>query len=103
MYGLCLGLKFEVVLLCCAVLKVLACPPVSCLSYGCPGHELHKKGIAGCLNTSAPVGTTWDLPLVVFDANNPPGSATVHRTISITQPCSGSQFLCNGTCVLVRV
>jgi hypothetical protein len=41
--------------------RVLACPPTACLERGCPGHEFAAKGLSGCLNTSAPVGTTFEV------------------------------------------
>ncbi|KAK3281361.1 hypothetical protein CYMTET_10848 [Cymbomonas tetramitiformis] len=40
---------------------VLSCPPDSCLSTGCPGHEFVAKGLEDCLNTGADVGTIIEI------------------------------------------
>jgi hypothetical protein len=50
--------------------SVLACPPAACMKDGCPGHEFESKGLTGCVNTSAPVGTTFNVQFVVFDDVN---------------------------------
>ena len=49
-------------------LRVLACPPLSCLPIGCPGHEFVKKGLQGCgLDTlNSPVGTEFSIEFTVF-------------------------------------
>lgn len=41
-------------------LQILACPPDSCLSYGCPGYKYSDVGLAPCgVDTTAPVGTAY--------------------------------------------
>eukprot|EP00854_Cymbomonas_tetramitiformis_P001524 gene1525-biopygen1385 len=74
---------------------VLVCPEESCLSTGCPGHELVHKGIQACLNTSAEVGTVFTVQMLVFDHATPPQSAAVYRTITIVDSCADGQFLCS--------
>ncbi|KAK3268689.1 hypothetical protein CYMTET_22821 [Cymbomonas tetramitiformis] len=75
--------------------KVLACPPESCLSTGCPGHEWASKGLQGCLNTSADVGTVFDIRFVVYDSMVPAQNDSVTRVVTIVQPCSGGDELCS--------
>jgi hypothetical protein len=64
---------------------VLACPPASCLDFGCPGHEFYTKGLQGCLNVSAAIDTTFEVEFMVFDQAIP---SSVFRTITITSPCT---------------
>ena len=80
---------------------VLSCPPDSCLAQGCPGHQLARKGLAGCVDTAAAEGTTFAVKFVVFSRAQPPLSATVERLITITAACPTSPYLfyCNGTCL----
>ena len=76
---------------------VLACPPQECLPFGCPGHELYVKGLAGCgVDTaSAPVGATFNITFTVFDHHRPPGYASIQRTLTIAaSPCPAGQFYC---------
>jgi hypothetical protein len=54
---------------------------------GCPGHEFETKGLAGCLNTSAPVGTTFDVRFVVFDDVNGEFFVQATRSVTIGEPC----------------
>lgn len=77
--------------------QVVACPPQECLPFGCPGHELYVKGLAGCgVDTvNAAVGTTFNITFTVFDYHHPPGFASVLRTITIAAaPCPAGQFNC---------
>ena len=48
--------------------KLLSCPPDDCLDVGCPGHEFQSKGLAGCLNTSATVQSTFVINFMAFDS-----------------------------------
>ncbi|KAK3258920.1 hypothetical protein CYMTET_32060 [Cymbomonas tetramitiformis] len=74
--------------------RVLSCPPESCLAVGCPGHEFVSKGLAGCLDTSAEVGTVFEVRFVVFDRGAPAGSASAMRTITIGPPCALGEVVC---------
>ena len=71
---------------------LLVCPPESCMSFGCPGHELWRKGVHSCVNTSTPVGTVFSVNFVVFDTNGEQASAA--RTITIDDPCPEGQHWC---------
>eukprot|EP00976_Prorocentrum_cordatum_P080618 1184043-Prorocentrum_minimum.AAC.1 len=71
---------------------VLSCPPAHCLPAGCPGHEFRRKGLLGCLNTSAPVGTIFSVSFVVFDHAQPPNVAAVSRLVTIAPPCDADHF-----------
>ncbi|KAK3282550.1 hypothetical protein CYMTET_9718, partial [Cymbomonas tetramitiformis] len=75
--------------------RVLACPPLSCRAAGCPGHEFLSKGLAGCVNMSADVGTVFDVEFLVFDFAVPCQSASVTRSIFIIQPCDTGEQLCS--------
>ncbi|KAK3279960.1 hypothetical protein CYMTET_12181 [Cymbomonas tetramitiformis] len=74
---------------------VLVCPPASCLRTGCPGHEWRYKGLAACVNTSAAVGTMFQVDFVVFDSMIPAQMATATRTVTITAPCASGEELCS--------
>jgi hypothetical protein len=74
--------------------RVLACPPAACLSRGCPGHEFDAKGLQGCLNTSAPVGTEFLVSFTVFDSSVPANNATAVRSITVTEPCEPGLVWC---------
>jgi hypothetical protein len=69
---------------------VLACPPASCLAFGCPGHEFVTKGLQGCLNTSADIDATFRVDFMVFDRAIP---VSVFRTITITSPCTTAEVM----------
>ncbi|KAK3232908.1 hypothetical protein CYMTET_56767 [Cymbomonas tetramitiformis] len=77
--------------------RVLACPPEACLATGCPGHEWTTKGLQGCVNTSAEVGTVFLVDFVVFDDAMPAKNATVTRTVGIIHPCDigAGESLCS--------
>lgn len=64
------------------------------------GYRFLQQGIKSCgLNTSAPVGTTFNVTFMVFDYSIPSLNASVTRTVSIINPCSFGQQLCSdGTC-----
>ncbi|KAK3266543.1 hypothetical protein CYMTET_24838 [Cymbomonas tetramitiformis] len=66
--------------------RVLACPPSSCLASGCAGHEFATKGVAACLDTSAEVGTVFEIEFLVFDSNVPAANASV-ANVSLA-PCA---------------
>lgn len=76
--------------------RVLACPPVQCLSVGCPGHELQTKGLAGCgVDTvNAPIGTSFNITFTVFDLNRPAASASLFRLVTVATPCALGQQYC---------
>ncbi|KAK3250934.1 hypothetical protein CYMTET_39709 [Cymbomonas tetramitiformis] len=75
--------------------RLLACPPASCLSYGCPGHEWATKGLLGCINTTAEVGTVFEINFVVFDSMVPAQNDSATRFVTITQPCASGEELCS--------
>ncbi|KAK3289149.1 hypothetical protein CYMTET_3420 [Cymbomonas tetramitiformis] len=75
--------------------QVLSCPPASCIEVGCPGHEWAAKGLAGCINTSAPVGTLFEVQFVVFDFAMPRQMASAVRTVAIVQPCNSGETVCS--------
>jgi hypothetical protein len=67
---------------------VYSCPPVDCLSSSCTGYELSVKGVQGCLNTSAPVGSIFQLRFTVLDrAVTPPVASSAVRVVTILSPC----------------
>lgn len=76
--------------------RVLACPPVSCIPFGCSGHELHVKGLAGCgVDTeNAPVGTAFNITFTVFDSHRPAASASLVRSYVIVSPCLAAEVYC---------
>ncbi|KAK3250155.1 hypothetical protein CYMTET_40451 [Cymbomonas tetramitiformis] len=77
----------------------LSCPPDSCISTGCPGHEFRAKGLQGCLDTSAEVGTVFSIRFIVFDHATPANMASVIRTVTIAAPCDAGYELCDdGVC-----
>ncbi|KAK3274662.1 hypothetical protein CYMTET_17162 [Cymbomonas tetramitiformis] len=75
--------------------RVLSCPPTSCLATGCLGHEFAQKGLAGCINTSAPAGTIFEVRFVVFDDSMPALNGSTSRFITITNPCEVGEYLCS--------
>ncbi|KAK3233264.1 hypothetical protein CYMTET_56422 [Cymbomonas tetramitiformis] len=75
--------------------QVLVCPPSSCIAVGCPGHEWAIKGLQGCINTSARVGTVFEVEWIVFDSGMLAQNASVTRLISIIQPCNLGETLCD--------
>lgn len=52
----------------------------------------------GCINTSAPVGTVFDIVFLVFDGSQPAGFASVTRTLTVAPPCSTGWTWCDGAC-----
>ncbi|KAK3237339.1 hypothetical protein CYMTET_52578, partial [Cymbomonas tetramitiformis] len=74
--------------------SLLACPPASCLDIGCPGHEWAKKGLEGCVNTSAAVGSIFNIDFVVFDSAIPANFHAATRVVGIIQPCAVGEELC---------
>ncbi|KAK3237662.1 hypothetical protein CYMTET_52282 [Cymbomonas tetramitiformis] len=75
--------------------QVIACPPDSCLGkVKCDGHEWLRKGLQGCLNTSAEVGTVFNVSFTVFSTGMPAQSVNVTRYVSIIQPCELGEELC---------
>ena len=87
--------------------QVLACPPASCIPFGCPGYQFSRVGITPCaINSSAPVGTTYSVTfmLVVLPASGSvPVSMSTQRTITIVSPCSAGQYVCGTSCSQVTV
>eukprot|EP00884_Botryococcus_braunii_P013490 jgi/Botrbrau1/22141/Bobra.0206s0065.1 len=80
--------------------RILACPPSSCLSKGCPGYEFSKQGINSCgINTSMPLGSTFEIKFVVFDYGVPSSNASVVRSLTVVSACDVGQQLCpDGQC-----
>ena len=72
--------------------SLLVCPPESCMPFGCPGHELWRKGVHSCVNTSAPVGTAFSITFVAFSTEGLHASTT--RTVMIDEPCPEGQHWC---------
>ncbi|KAF5825855.1 hypothetical protein DUNSADRAFT_6332, partial [Dunaliella salina] len=86
--------------------QVLACPPRSCISNpsACTASSRFDiGGLQACpMNTSAEVGTVFELPFVVFDAYNQ--TAQAERLVEIADPCrsSAGSFYCDGRCFEVN-
>eukprot|EP00854_Cymbomonas_tetramitiformis_P003615 gene3615-4547_t len=74
--------------------RVLACPPASCLDKGCDGHEFETKGVQGCLDTGAEVGTVFEIEFVVMDRGSPALSASATRVVTIVAACPTGEELC---------
>jgi hypothetical protein len=74
---------------------VLVCPPAECLSIGCPGHQFATKGVRGCLDTAAPVGTIFEVAFWVFDQQSPARNATATRTVVVVEPCAPGLTYCD--------
>lgn len=76
--------------------RVLACPPPECLPFGCPGHELYVKRLAGCgVDTeNAAVGTSFAINFTVFDFHHPPAYTSILLTITVAAPCPAGHFYC---------
>ncbi|KAK9816871.1 hypothetical protein WJX72_006349 [[Myrmecia] bisecta] len=76
--------------------RVLACPAAACLGQGCPGYEFRAQGISSCaVNTSAAVGTQFNITFTVFDLGAPSLNASITRTVVIISPCPTGQTLCS--------
>ena len=71
---------------------LLVCPPDHCLRFGCAGHELWRKGISACVNTMAPVGTTFVVSYVVF--NSAGVMASDERVVIVAEPCGEGEHWC---------
>jgi hypothetical protein len=77
-------------------LRVLACPPDACMGQLCKGHEFYTtKGVNGCINTNAPVGTVFEIFFKVYDDSSPVVISEVKRSITITTPCADGAKLCS--------
>jgi hypothetical protein len=76
--------------------RILSCPPISCMPFNCPGHELFRKGLSGCgIDTvNAPVGTVFVLAFTVSDYSFPPATSEVLRRIIVVSPCDQGQTYC---------
>ena len=76
--------------------RILSCPPMSCMNFGCPGHELSRKGLSGCgIDTvRAPVGTWFSLNFTVFDLHIPAATTNVQRIVLVVSPCSQEEVYC---------
>jgi hypothetical protein len=76
--------------------RILSCPPISCAPFNCPGHELFRKGLAGCgVDTvNAPVGTVFVVAFTVSDLSFPPATSEVVRRILVVSPCNRGQTYC---------
>ncbi|KAK9817291.1 hypothetical protein WJX72_012291 [[Myrmecia] bisecta] len=76
--------------------RVLACPAASCLGQGCPRYEFRAQGISSCaVNTSAAVGTQFNVTFMVFDLGLPSLNASITRTVVVAGPCPTGQTLCS--------
>lgn len=64
--------------------------------FGCPGHEVARKGLSGCgIDTvQASVGTWFTLNLTVFDWHVPPAIKSVQRLILVVTPCAQEEIYC---------
>ncbi|KAK3279832.1 hypothetical protein CYMTET_12304 [Cymbomonas tetramitiformis] len=78
--------------------EVLACPPVCITAKDCEGHQLSRKGLAGCLDTSAEVGTVFAVEFVVYDHSSPSLLSTAYRYITIVSACDVGETWCDGEC-----
>ncbi|KAK3275937.1 hypothetical protein CYMTET_15963 [Cymbomonas tetramitiformis] len=78
--------------------EVLACPPECASSADCEGHEFWRKGLTGCLNTAADVGTIFNVEFRVYDHGIPALGATAYRRITITAACADGEYWCDGEC-----
>lgn len=76
---------------------ILACPPSQCLSFGCPGHELLVKGLAGCgVDTQGTsVGSTFNITFGVFDFHQPRRYTSIVRTVVVAPPCPPGELFCS--------
>jgi hypothetical protein len=76
--------------------RILSCPPISCVPFNCPGHEMFRKGVSGCgIDTvSAPVGTVFALAFTVSDLSFPPITSEALRRIVVVSPCEQGQTYC---------
>jgi hypothetical protein len=76
--------------------RILSCPPISCVPFNCPGHELFRKGLSGCgIDTvNAPVGTVFGLAFTVSDLSFPPSTSEALRRIIVVSPCEEGQMYC---------
>jgi hypothetical protein len=76
--------------------RVLSCPPLSCMPFNCPGHELFRKGLSGCgIDTvNAAVGSVFALTFTVSDLSFPPATSEVQRRIIVVSPCGQGQTYC---------
>lgn len=76
--------------------RILTCPPPTCMPFGCPGHEMRRKGIQGCgVDTAtAAVGTLITFDIVVMDLSVPPVITRVTRVIRVVSPCAASEIYC---------
>ncbi|GLI64586.1 hypothetical protein VaNZ11_007845, partial [Volvox africanus] len=76
--------------------QVYVCPPSRCVTNGvaCSGHEFWKKGIEGCLDPNATVGTVQDILFVVFDRWAKVQRVTATRQITIISPCAEGENYC---------
>ena len=72
--------------------RVLACPPAHCLASGCPGHELSVKGVAGCVDPTAPGGTMFDVAFVAVDYAG--RTTTARRRVIIASRCAAGKYDC---------
>lgn len=76
--------------------RILTCPPPECMPFGCPGHELRRKGIQGCGadTATAAVGTLLTFDFVVLDHSVPPAVSRESRLIRVTSPCAAAEIYC---------
>ncbi|KAK3260700.1 hypothetical protein CYMTET_30357, partial [Cymbomonas tetramitiformis] len=75
--------------------QVVVCPPSECEGLvACAGHEWVSKGVRGCVNTSAAVGTVFDVVFQVYDSSQPANGGSVTRHVSIIAPCASGEELC---------
>lgn len=77
-------------------LRVLTCPPPSCIGSGCPGHEYRTKGLDGCGvdSANAAVGTEFAVPFGVFDHDVLPLYASRTRYVRVVSPCADGESYC---------
>jgi hypothetical protein len=77
--------------------RILSCPPINCMPFNCPGHEMFRKGLSGCgIHTvNAPVGTVFVLTFIVSDLSFPSATSEVVRRIIVVSPCGRGQTYCS--------
>jgi len=78
---------------------VLSCPPAVCHTApldDCKQHLYSVKGLQGCIDTDASVGTVFDVEFTVRDDALPPHITRVTRTVVIDDPCPAGFAHCPG-------
>ncbi|KXZ54494.1 hypothetical protein GPECTOR_4g559 [Gonium pectorale] len=81
---------------------VYVCPPAECRATCkpslCQGHEFTSKGVRGCVNTSATVGSAFIVTFLACDDGDPRMSNETFRTVVIAPRCPEGTYDCDGDC-----